>query len=142
MWRSFLATMAAEQRRERFDLLHAFWAGETGALTAMAGRLLSVPTIVSLAGGEMVGLPDIGYGGRLARTERWKTDLALSLARIVTVGSRYLMRQAAQERPILGWERLRLAPLGIDPGPLPPPRASSPAQEGAFAWSRQHRWSR
>jgi glycosyltransferase involved in cell wall biosynthesis len=126
LWRGVLSTLAAEHRRARFDLLHAFWANETGALAALAGRVLGIPTIVSLAGGELVGLHDIGYGGQLARTERWKTRVALALADRVTAGSRFLLALAARKLPSEGRGRLRLAPLGVDLDLFHPPQASEP----------------
>src|SRR5687768_9575063 len=42
LWRRALGALRAEHRRGRFELLHAFWATEAGALTAVAGRLLRV----------------------------------------------------------------------------------------------------
>ncbi len=57
LWRDALRTLAAEHRRRPFDVLHAFWATESGALTALAGRWLGIPTLVSLAGGELVRMP-------------------------------------------------------------------------------------
>lgn len=114
VWGGVLRTLAAEHRRDRFDLLHAFWANETGALTALAGRVLGIPSVMSLAGGEMVGLRDIGYGGQLVRTERWKARTAMALARLVTAGSRYLLDLAARKAPGGVSGKLRLAPLGVD----------------------------
>src|SRR5579859_7548160 len=72
VWRRTLEILRAEHRRRPFDVLHAFWATESGLLTAVAGKLLSVPTVVSLAGGELVALPDIGYGDQRSAWERLK----------------------------------------------------------------------
>ena len=132
LWQRGLGVLAAEHRRRRFDVLHAFWAGETGALAALAGRALGIPTIVSLAGGELVGLRDIGYGGRLVRTERFKNWLAARLADVVTAGSRYLLDLAAH------WlaghahisagglqRRLLRLPLGVDTALFQPDPAAA-----------------
>jgi len=62
LWRQALGVLRSEHRAEPFDVLHAFWATESGLLAAVAGRMLGVPTLVSLAGGELVALRDIGYG--------------------------------------------------------------------------------
>src|SRR5262245_28120732 len=77
LWRDALRTLAAEHRRRPFDVLHAFWATESGAITTLAGRWLGIPTLVSLAGGELVHLPSIGYGDGLRAAERVKVNLAL-----------------------------------------------------------------
>jgi glycosyltransferase involved in cell wall biosynthesis len=125
VWGRALTVLLAEHRRQPFDLLHAFWANETGALVAVAGRLLHIPAVVSLAGGELVGFADIGYGGQLARGERARVRLALRLASVVTAGSRSLLTLAG---PHLGprQDRAHYLPLGVDldlfrPFPLPPP---------------------
>jgi glycosyltransferase involved in cell wall biosynthesis len=111
VWRRTLSTLASEHRRRPFDALHAFWATESGLLTALAGRLLRVPTLVSLAGGELVALPDIGYGDQRSRWERLKIGAALRLASAISVGSAYLGRIA--ERHVRLRSILRL-PLGVD----------------------------
>ncbi|MEZ4768392.1 MAG: hypothetical protein R2844_08195 [Caldilineales bacterium] len=52
-----------------FDLLHGLWADEPGfTAAAAAGRLLHRPAAVSILGGELVGFPDITYGGQLSRS--------------------------------------------------------------------------
>ncbi len=127
LWRLTALALAAEHRDRPFDVLHAFWAGEPGFVAALIGRALRIPTIVSLAGGELARLRDIGYGGLLRRAERMKTRLALRLARVVTAGSALGLTSA---RPWLGsprQPRLRKIPLGVDvamfaPAPLQPDR--------------------
>jgi len=47
-----------------FDVVHAFWLDEPGSLAVMAGRMLKIPVVLSLGGGELVSLPEIGYGGQ------------------------------------------------------------------------------
>lgn len=114
LWRRTASALAAEHRDRPFDVLHAFWAGEPGFVTALIGRALRIPTVVSLAGGELARLRDIGYGGLLRGAERMKTRLALRFARVVTAGS---VLALASARPWLGsrpaW-RVRRIPLGVD----------------------------
>ncbi len=91
------------------DVLHAFWAYEPGMIAA---RFTSrTPVVISLAGGEVVYLPEIRYGlmGRL-RTRlpvRW----ALKRAHAVTAGSEFLLKLAYQALPL---STLRLLPFGVD----------------------------
>ena len=94
-----------------FDVLHGFWADEPGAVVATAARVLRRPAIVSVMGGELVGLPAIGYGAALGRGGRWTVATALRGASLVTVGSGTLFRAvAARESDV----PLRLLPLGVD----------------------------
>jgi glycosyltransferase involved in cell wall biosynthesis len=122
LWGRTAMALRAEDRRRPFDLLHAFWAGETGGLTALVGRALAIPTVVSLAGGELVGLRDIGYGGLLRRAERMKTRLALRLANAVTAGS--TLAQALAQPWLRQPAGIRRIPLGVDLLRFTPPRLS------------------
>ncbi len=114
LWRRAFAALRAEHRRGHFDALHAFWATEAGALTALAGRRLRIPTIVSIAGGELVGLRDIGYGDQLAALQRLKVRLALRLASHVTGGSRSLLDLAAPHLRSRPPGSIHHIPLGVD----------------------------
>lgn len=110
MYRAF-ADIVRMHRERPFDVIHSFWSDEPGFLSVAAGRLTRTPSVVSLMGGEIAGLPDIGYGGQLGRANRWLTRIALCGARAVTVGSSYLERIA---EPLVPAQRLCLVPLGID----------------------------
>lgn len=110
VWRRTLEVIRHEHQRRAFDVLHAFWATESGLLTALAGRRLRIPTLVSLAGGELVDLRDIGYGDQRRAWERLKVRVSLRLASAVSGGSRRLL-QIAERHVALA--RLHRAPLGV-----------------------------
>jgi glycosyltransferase involved in cell wall biosynthesis len=100
-----------QHRREPLDVIHGLWADEPGGLAVIAGRLLGVPSIVSLLGGELIALPDGGYGGQQSRVNRWLVHIALRGAEQVTAGSNYLCRLA---RDHVRRGKLELMPLGVD----------------------------
>lgn len=106
-----LAGIIAEHRRQPFDVLHGLWADEPGLLAVVAGARLGVPPMVSLMGGELAGLDDIGYGGQLGLVNRTMTRQSLRRAARVTAGSAYL-RMLAESQP-RGGQVVRL-PLGVD----------------------------
>ncbi len=60
-----------------FDILHGIWADETGALSGWIGNHLDISSVVSIAGGELVGFPDISYGLQISRYGRWVVNQAL-----------------------------------------------------------------
>ena len=111
LWRAVLEIIRTEHSRRPFDVLHAFWATESGLLASVAGRLLRIPTLVSLAGGELVELRDIGYGDQRLAWERLKVAMSLRLATAVSAGSKLLMDLARRRVPA---RRLYRAPLGVD----------------------------
>src|SRR5689334_7691880 len=55
-----VAAIVRQYRDQPFDVLHAIWGDETGFAACIAGKLIGLPVVVSVAGGELVGLP--GYG--------------------------------------------------------------------------------
>ena len=107
-----MARIRREAKRRPFDVLYALWAHEPGFVAVQAGRRSATPVMVSIMGGELTDLPEIGYGGERSRVNRWLTARALARADRVTVGSRYLHRLAERRVPL---EKLRLQPLGVDP---------------------------
>lgn len=107
-----LLAILAEHRQRKFSALHGIWADEPGFVAVGAGRLLRVPTVVSLMGGELVNLPEIGYGHQLSRGARWMIDHSLRAAKLVTVGSSLLAEQARAYG--VNDEKLCLTPLGVD----------------------------
>ena len=86
-------------RRRPFDLLHALWADEAGAVATIAGRLVRRPVVVSVLGGELVGIPDIAYGAALGRGGRWTVRTALVGADLVTAGSSTTLAAIVARRP-------------------------------------------
>lgn len=94
-----------------FDVLHAFWADEAGAVAVLAGRLLHRRVVVSVMGGELVAMSDIGYGSALGHGGRWSVGAALRGADLVTCGSSTMHDAVADRVPA---KRLAMVPLGVD----------------------------
>lgn len=109
LWQTALSAIYAEHRRAPFELLHSFWVNEPGAIALFAGKALEVPVVASAAGGELVGIPSIRYGGQLNRFERSMVNIVMRSSDQVTVGSRYMQHLAWRWRPDAA-----LLPLGVD----------------------------
>lgn len=121
LWRA-VNTITADAAQKPFSLLHGLWADEPGFISVLAGRRLGIPAIVSLMGGELVRLPEIGYGVQLSYVGRLMTLLSLRLADMVSAGSQQLLERAG---PWTSARRVRQLPLGVDltmftPGPSTP----------------------
>jgi glycosyltransferase involved in cell wall biosynthesis len=119
-----LAALLAEHRKARFDAIHAFWAQGCGVAGGIAGRVLGIRSVLTLPGGDLEALRDIGYGGRLTLRGRFEGWLATRLADKVTAPSNHLCDRAAR----LGISATFL-PLGValDHWPPRPPRAREPS---------------
>ncbi len=106
--RRLLRLLAELGQAGSIDMVHGFWAGTSGMLAGLAGRRLGVPVVLSIGGGELVWLPEVGYGGRGAWRSRIQAALALHLASAVTGGSHYALA------PLAGHRSPHWVPLGVD----------------------------
>jgi glycosyltransferase involved in cell wall biosynthesis len=97
-------------RAGEFDVLHALWAHEPGAIAAWACRGTGTPLVVSLLGGELAQLRDIRYGGGQEPVNRRLASRALRRARLVTIGSETLRAPVPAGFDSAPW---RLWPLGV-----------------------------
>ena len=107
-WRAVQA-VRREHRARPFEIIHAFWAGRHGAIAVGVGKLLGVPSVVHVAGGELAALDDIGYGGCRTLLGRALQRAVLRAATAVTCASQPIAAQIAA-RGVTA-ERL---PLGVD----------------------------
>jgi glycosyltransferase involved in cell wall biosynthesis len=98
-----------EHRTSPFDLVQSFFSGACGLIAVAAARVLGVPSVVHVAGGEPVRLPDIRYGGRLT----WRGRLQ---ERVVRAGATALTAASAPQLELLArlGAAARRVPLGVD----------------------------
>lgn len=114
-----VAAILREHRRAPFDVVQAIFSGHCSLVAIAAARLLRRPGLVHIAGGELVALPAIAYGGRQSWRGRLREALTLRAATAVTAASAPIIDSLRA----LGIEAQRL-PLGVEleAWPLSPPR--------------------
>src|ERR1700678_3725214 len=110
-----LHTIHGAHRSAPFDVIHAIWSGWCGLIAVAAGKMLDIPSLVHIAGGELVSLPGIAYGGRLTRRGRFREALTLRGASAVTAASAPIIEGLLE----LGIAAQRV-PLGVDLAAWPP----------------------
>ena len=125
LWRA-LRSIFAENRKAPFRVVQSIWGGSSGALAVGAGMLLRVPSIVHVAGGELVALADIQYGGCLSLRGRILQRAVLRRATRVTAASPAMCELVARH----GVRAHRIA-LGVDlqRWPLRPPIRRRPDEQ-------------
>jgi glycosyltransferase involved in cell wall biosynthesis len=69
-WIYLIGLFINDQRKEKVEVLYAFWGFPAGFLAVALGKLFKVPSMVHLQGGDVVGLPEIDYGALLNSTNR------------------------------------------------------------------------
>ena len=114
LWIGALWTLRRLHAERPFDVLHAMWADETGLVAAWAGKLLGVPVVVSVLGGELVRLDDIAYGLQRHVFSRWTVRRALLAADAVLLTGDYARPLVTSAGITLPPERIHIAPLGVD----------------------------
>jgi glycosyltransferase involved in cell wall biosynthesis len=104
-----LATLrSAGPRSGPLQILHGI--GQSpGLIATVAGRLLRVPSVVSLIGGELTSLPEAGYGELRTATGRALMALQLRWADALTAASAFMQKRVAARGG-----GARLLPFGID----------------------------
>jgi glycosyltransferase involved in cell wall biosynthesis len=126
-WPRLRATKAihAEHQKAPFDLVHAIFSGSCSFVAVAAAKLLRLPSVVHIAGGELVALHEIGYGGRQQWKGRLREALVLRAADAITAASAPIIDSLRD----LGLHAERV-PLGVDLKQWPPisPRGRDNAQ--------------
>jgi len=110
-----IAAIRTEHRRAPFDLVHAIFSGHCSLVAIAAAMWLRLPSVVHIAGGELVALHDIGYGGRRTVWARSREAVVLRLADAVTAASAPIV-DALHALGI----KARRVPLGVDLRAWPP----------------------
>ncbi len=114
LWWDAINTLLRLHREKPFDVLHAMWADETGLIAAWAGRWLGVSVVVSIAGGELIGLEDIHYGLQRGAFSRWTVGQALTVADAVVVACSYTKNLIAQAGYQIPDAKIHTITLGVD----------------------------
>ena len=110
-----IGAIRSEHHRAPFDLVHAIFSGPCSLVAVVAAKLLRLPSLVHIAGGELVALHEVDYGGR----QNWKGRLceavALRGADVITAASTPIIDSLRA----LGLKAQRV-PLGVDLRAWPP----------------------
>jgi glycosyltransferase involved in cell wall biosynthesis len=102
------ALREALEREGPFDIVHGYWVDPAGALAAVAGRRLGMPSIVTCDSGEFTAIPGIDYGLQRSARGQALLRLACRLATQVHVTTAFMEALARQH----GVEPVRI-PFGV-----------------------------
>ncbi len=111
LWKNVLQHIARENKRGRFNVVHAIFGSEAGCVAVLAGKFLRVPSVVWFVDGELIGLREIEYGADLIARQRWMNKMILRFADGVLCGCESLT-ETARERKARA--RVETLPLGVD----------------------------
>jgi glycosyltransferase involved in cell wall biosynthesis len=107
--------ICTQHRAMPFDLVHAIWSGQPGLIAVASSKILRIPSLIHIAGGELASIPDIAYGGALTWRGRIREACTLRAASALTAASAPVI-EALSKR---GLSAMRV-PLGVDLTTWPP----------------------
>lgn len=120
-WRRAERTIFRLGIERPFDLVHAFWATAPGLAAVRAARRLGIPSIISIAGGELVADRESNYGSLLSPISRRVVHHVINRAERLTLGSSYLYRFL----PEVYHDKTTVLHLGIDSSRFSSPDVAS-----------------
>ncbi len=117
LWSDFDRTFGAEHAIATFDAVMGVWATESGWLATRSAYELNIPSLVHIAGGELINLSYMRYGNRSEAMAGRMVRATLSRADLLTVPSDPVMR-ALHRMPDIAVKdverRARRWSLGVD----------------------------
>jgi glycosyltransferase involved in cell wall biosynthesis len=113
LWHDALSAIEREDAKARFTNVVGIWATESGWLATVAAKRLGVPSLVHLAGGELVWLPDIRYGNQGRGLARLLVRRCLRNADVLTVPSSPV-EWALPKQPGIQPGKVKRWALGVD----------------------------
>jgi glycosyltransferase involved in cell wall biosynthesis len=100
-------------RVARCDVTFTWFASVYSFAVVLIATLLRKPSIVVIAGADIVSLPEIGYGLRLSCWKQWVVKRALRMATRVLAVDPYLLDEANRFTGISG-SNIEVLPTGYD----------------------------
>ncbi len=127
----FLWLIRKDHKQKNFNIVHGFWVMNQGIVAVLAGKLLRLPAVVSLLGGDVVYLPSIHYGNMRNTIYRKIVRWVVKEADRVVVLTRFQERLMVKDGIVSN--RLSIIPFGVDTSKFAfRPRALSEALRFVF----------
>ena len=108
----FLWAIRREHAKKEFSILHGFWVMSQGFVAVLAGKLMDVPSVISLPGGDTVYLPAIRYGGMRNVFNRKIIQWCVGEADRITVLTKFQEQSMGLNGVVCN--RLSIIPFGVD----------------------------
>lgn len=98
--------------RNRFEIVHGFWALPGGLFAVLLGKIFGIRSVVSILGGDTVSLPQFQYGQLRTPLYRFLVRSVIVKADIVISLTRYLVDNLKKFN--IEREDVKIIPWGID----------------------------
>jgi glycosyltransferase involved in cell wall biosynthesis len=97
---------------KHFSVIHGFWIMLQGIVAVVSGKLLNVPSIVTLPGGDVTYIPAIQYGGLSNRIKRMMSTWCIHHASRVVTLTRF--QQTIMKQHGIARSHISIIPYGVN----------------------------
>ena len=108
----FLWRIRRDHAQKKFSIVQGFWVKSQGIVAVLAGKLMRIPSVVSLLGGDAVYLPSIRYGGLRNGFHRKIIQWCVCQADRVSVLTNFQQRTMGANGVMCKY--LSIIPFGVD----------------------------
>ncbi|KYG79447.1 hypothetical protein AWW67_13845 [Roseivirga seohaensis] len=117
---NLICNLQRHHRQEPFNIIHAFYGFPAGIIASFLGKMLRLPTVLTLMGGESANVPVSSFG--MLRKRRLKVLIFWAIKNVtkVVVLSKYqleILRENGLKR-----QDIEVIPFGVSDGLLSPPK--------------------
>lgn len=91
IWKRCRKKFEEEHLKNKFDLIHSIWAGESGYIASRLRKKLNIPFIANICGGELAEIHKIKYGSRSKFWQKTFVNMAFEQADKIIAGSNYII---------------------------------------------------
>jgi glycosyltransferase involved in cell wall biosynthesis len=114
LWKRCRRKFEEEHWKNKFDLIHSMWAGESGYIASRLSRKLNIPFIANICGGELAEIPKIKYGSRMKFWQKTFVNMAFEAADKIIAGSAYIIDKIGVYYDETIQKKVLKIPFGVD----------------------------
>ncbi len=114
IWKKTEKKFNEENSRNKYDVIHSIWSGESGNLASRLAEKYNIPFITSVCGGELAEIPEINYGSRLKYWQKKFVDKSFKKADRIITGSDFIRGHIIKYYDDSVIQKVVKIPFGVD----------------------------
>jgi glycosyltransferase involved in cell wall biosynthesis len=108
----FIWKIRHDHANKHFSIVHGFWIMLQGIVAVVCGKLLDIPSIVTLPGGDITHIPEIHYGSFSNPIKRALISWCIHCASRIVVLTRF--QQTVMKQHGIMRTQISVVPYGVD----------------------------
>jgi glycosyltransferase involved in cell wall biosynthesis len=114
LWKRCRKIFEEEHSKNKFDVIHSIWSGESGYTASILSKKLKLPFIANVCGGELAEIRKIKYGSRLKFWQKTFVSMAFERADRIVAGSNYIIDKIRTYYGKSILDKVIKIPFGVD----------------------------